>query len=308
MAKGKNYSNNYFNNKHSNGSWGNLTKNSQKPLYVMETNKCYSYAKGQPEGPRFDMTDNGAILRVYLKNPSVYEQGQFKSDHPLSIKTMEVKDSLFMLFKFGDLPWFDAPYNVHLSPLWKNIPTSGAENQGFALTIEVYDTNDGKLLSGRLYKMPHDVSVQLLEAVKHQQKMDFDTVQYDRNLQETLMKYTTDQLVELASTSTTSDTEECITIPHFNLDNGTVSQVAKDCEIVISMLRDKNTTPNDCTFTFSGFCFEIRNHDLYLNNQKVTGKYFDGVLEGLTTQYNQSSLFASLGLDITTMNPNILGL
>jgi len=309
MAKGKNYSTNYFNNKHSKKCGYQTNESKKKPLYSLEKNKCYEFAKGHAEGAIFDMTDNGAYLHVFYDRPTSHEHEQFKAGHPLEIKTLEMKDVLFMLFKFGDLPWFEAPYNVHLSPDWNDIPTSITGNSGFALVIHLFDTTDGKLVHNRLYTIPHDTSVEILKAVQHQQKMEYSDAHYDQHMREVCFKYTTDELVEMASASNTSDTEEeCIAIPHFDLDNGTVSQVAKDCEVVISMLRDKNTTLSDCTFIFSGFCFEVRNHNLYLNNKRVTGKYFNGVLEGLSTQYNQSKLFASLGLDIPTINPDFLGL
>lgn len=204
MAKGKNYSNHYFSNKHTKGGVSQFAQTNQKPLYLFEKNKCYDFAKGQAEGAIFNMTDSGASLYVFFENPTSHEQEQFKASHPLEIKTLEMKDVLIMLFKFGDLPWFEAPYNVHLSPNWNNIPNSVTGNSGFALTIHLFDTTDGKLVHNRLYTIPHDISVEILKAVQHQQKMEYSDTQYDQHMREVCFKYTTDELVALTSGSNDS--------------------------------------------------------------------------------------------------------
>lgn len=229
MAKGKNYSKNYFNNKNKKeGAWViQTTENNQNPIYAYGKGECYEFAKGHSEGQIFDITDCGARLHVFWENPTSREREQFKAEQPLEIKTIEINDALFMLFKFGDLPWFETPYNVHLSPNWNDIPSSATGNSGFALTIHLYDTRDGKLLHNRLYTIPHDISVQILEAVKHQQETKFHEAQYDQHLKETYAKYTTDQLVEMASApNSLESTSEILENENLQSNNETIENNA----------------------------------------------------------------------------------
>lgn len=159
----------------------------------LEIGKLFKAGKTKyQEGIRFDVTDGGCDLFIYFNNPS--------NDEIESIKTGNFKtgyysenNAIFMLFKFGNTPWMDAPYSVHLS---KNLTEFQLFDggQGIALHVYLIDASTGILKAIRLIGLKTRFSIQLIEAIEKQKKMTFDG--YDLNINSIMTKYSTKDLVK----------------------------------------------------------------------------------------------------------------
>lgn len=144
------------------------------------------------EGIRFDINDAGCDLYIYFSNPSNEEiqdikDGKFKAGYYTE------DNAIFMLFKFGNLTWMDAPYSIHLSKNLTNFQLFDG-GQGLALHVYFIDANTGILKVMRLIGLKTRFSIQLIEAVEKQKKMPYQDYQY--NINSIMAKYSTKDLVK----------------------------------------------------------------------------------------------------------------
>lgn len=148
------------------------------------------------EGARFDFTQSGAVLELYFKSPTINEVQEIKNG---CFKTgfVEFAGVIFMLFKFGNLNWIDAPYSVHLSkPFEFEEPTRGS---GYGLNIFFIDANTGILKNIRYIGLSTEFSLSFKNAVLKQRKAEFNNNYYSAALQNIYLKYTTNDLVKLSN-------------------------------------------------------------------------------------------------------------
>ena len=176
----------------------NYNETTKSQLLLPEDGTIVPDTIGRPDSLLFDISNTGAELRFLISDPTSREREQIKEGQPLHIKATEFKDCLFMLFKFGDLPWADAPYNVHLSPRLTRFPESFPEGKGLPLTMLFYDTTTGEQLCSRRIELNTSVSKQVLNAIKNQMVKPFSKTEYDNRLASLFAQNTTNQLVKIA--------------------------------------------------------------------------------------------------------------
>lgn len=149
------------------------------------------------EGIQFDMTDSGALLLVRFNKPSKEEIESFRSKAPFEMRLIELKDTIFLMFKFGTLPWMDSPYTIHLSKGDDLIPEV-PDGCGYFLTVVLCDT-DGTVKHLRGLSMTTHMSRELRNAIIRQEKKTFTLSQYFQDVQEIYGKYSTMDLCRMAS-------------------------------------------------------------------------------------------------------------
>ena len=76
--------------------------------------QCFPEEIGAPDRVVFDVTDDGSLLFIIMQNPTAHEIKQISSKDK-RIRMNCFGYVLWLTFKFGELEWFDAPYNPHLS-------------------------------------------------------------------------------------------------------------------------------------------------------------------------------------------------
>jgi hypothetical protein len=107
-----------------------------------------SYPDGQITA---DIDESGLFIRVAYADPTKKEIENFKKG-AASFGLAEVDNIIFILCKFGDLNWMDAPYESRLSAgaaidLSEAPPES---NAGLAVTVALADARTGIVKSLRL--------------------------------------------------------------------------------------------------------------------------------------------------------------
>ena len=139
---------------------------------------------------RFQVTDAGCVLLLMHNKPNAKEKRRYKSTP--QIKFCVANDIIFLLARFGDAPWMDAPFYKGLSR-FAHLDVPG-EGQGLMLHFMYVDSSTGILLEQRLIGLDHDMSCRLIAAIATQPTIP----NYDYVLDSTYAQYTTRALVEMA--------------------------------------------------------------------------------------------------------------
>ena len=149
---------------------------------------------GQSEGARFGLDASGAIICVGLCSPTAKEIEAFAVNKPLRVGLFYRDDVMFMLFRFGDLPWMDAPYSPHLSPAnpIQYIP----DGQGLAMTCILTDVPSGVIKQNiRAVGLSTMFTRQFSMVARDVLAQPFDPAAYNRAIARLMRQYSTRDMV-----------------------------------------------------------------------------------------------------------------
>jgi hypothetical protein len=162
-----------------------------KPL----TKGITSYQDGQIVA---DIDDSGLFIRVAYANPTDKEIKNFKEGAAV-FGIVAIDQVIFILCKFGELSWMDAPYNIHLSLPDVDVPmASFKEDTGLAMTVVLVDANTGIVKALRLIGLATGLSQKLKALINVQRGLPFDKDKYFAILNKIYAKYSTNDLVKLS--------------------------------------------------------------------------------------------------------------
>lgn len=147
-----------------------------------------------PEGTKFDIQRDGAVLFIFFNEPTVQEI-EFIKNGKAKLGIWEKDNIIFFLSKFGDLSWMDAPYTVHLSPIHLELEYP-QEGLGYALHIILVDAKTGIIKAMRLIGLSTRLSTTLYKYIKKQTESTFNQSYYDIILSRTYQNYTTNDMVK----------------------------------------------------------------------------------------------------------------
>lgn len=111
---------------------------------------------------------------------------------------MSIDGIIFMLFKFEEIPWIDAPYSIHLSG--NTEPVNIEEDKGYGLQIFLIDANTGILKVIRLIGMGNEWSRRFREAILKQKNTKFDPYEYNQKIEKIYRTYSSRKLAEMIPT------------------------------------------------------------------------------------------------------------
>jgi hypothetical protein len=165
-------------------------------MRALQVGKIFEEGKTKyQEGVKFDFDQSGGTLFLFFKNPTGEEINSIQKGK-LQIGMYENSKIIFMLFKFENMEWMDAPYNVHLSPPYElQFIRNGI---GYGMTIFLINANTGILEAGRLIGWRTDMSRKFKEAVECQRSYRYDTFKYTQTLNQVYGNYSTKDMVERA--------------------------------------------------------------------------------------------------------------
>lgn len=150
-----------------------------------------------PAGSIFDITDNSAFLIIREQKQFMKGFRAFQEKGSFEMRMTEMKDIIFITFKFSGQIWMDAPYNVNLShnlTRLKDVP----DGMGYGLSMILCDTLG--TVHGIYYgPMSTKFSRALYRAIVEQQKKPFDYEQYCRHLATIYNTYSSKDLSRFAS-------------------------------------------------------------------------------------------------------------
>lgn len=148
------------------------------------------------EGCKFEFTENGAIIVCALNRPTPAEIQSFKPSSPFQIRYVRIDGVLFFLFKFGAMPWMDAPYDIRLSQSVALPDLSPGE--GYALTVVLVDQATSIVKELRLIGLGERFSRDLREELFSDAGDPLFLPQYYAKVDSIFRRNSTAKLVQLA--------------------------------------------------------------------------------------------------------------
>lgn len=161
---------------------------------VFETGKCYSQFCTGSDAYRIEYSSvSGFSLYITMYNPSDYEQKQMFTSSHFCTKFSVLSDVCFFSFKFGNLPWGDAPFSpcIYENPI--HFENDFSDNVGLALNVFLFDSANGKLLYVRQIGLGHDFSNSWIDWCKKANR-NLTIQEYHQIVQKVFDDYPSDEL------------------------------------------------------------------------------------------------------------------
>ncbi len=155
------------------------------------------------ESARFNFTQDGPVLILFYYNPTKSEIEDIR-DGRIEIRFVSRSEMILVLAKFGNQPWLDASYSVHLSEPF--VFQEMTETQGFGLHIILVNAATGIIIAMRMVGLSHGFSKELRKAIETQKEMPFNQITYSAKLENLYRNYTTKDLVKIADARCVLDT------------------------------------------------------------------------------------------------------
>lgn len=152
---------------------------------------------GKPDTINVQLDDCGLSIYVFMRRPNSSEIKNCSASSDLKVRLLMKSGIIFFLIKFGDLPWMDAPYTVHLS---KNLThlIDIPDNTGYFATVLLVDTATGKPAVIRGVTIDTSVSRLLNKMIQEQKELPFDHNVHNATIQSIYSKYSTKELLKQA--------------------------------------------------------------------------------------------------------------
>lgn len=149
--------------------------------------------KGTGDSVRFGMGDSGAELLVFFGSPIEKEISAIR-EGPAQFGMFTKENVIFILAKFGTMPWMDAPFHVGLAKGLTHLQDI-EEGQGYGCTIIFVDSNTGIIKALRYVGLSTEYSKRLKDNIEEQMNEAFDKALYDAKLADIMRAYTTKDMV-----------------------------------------------------------------------------------------------------------------
>lgn len=164
----------------------------------LEVGKPYLPIMGRGEGAIFDANEGGYLLIYNFDNPKQSEIAQMGSGSPFEIAFTSIGGAIWILTKCGTLEWTDAPYHPALS-LYADKLLRPTGEDGTALTLVMTDARDATVKSIRMIGLGHNFSDKLYHQIVELAEKPFNLLDYNRNLNNTMMAYSTRALLNMST-------------------------------------------------------------------------------------------------------------
>lgn len=145
---------------------------------------------------KFNFNNLGGTIELVFSNPTKKEIDVIKNGK-MKIGLLEKNGVMFVLVKFGSLPWFDMPYSPHLSNNF--IFQDLNDNQGFAINIILVNGMNGKIECLRLIGAPNKWSDDFKELTLEHKNKPFSKSEFENNLRDVYNNYSTATLLKYAN-------------------------------------------------------------------------------------------------------------
>ena len=150
------------------------------------------------EGMVFDIAANGANFRIAYHNIQKQEVSVIEDCNPV-FSIIAINGVIFFLAKFGEIPWMDAPYDVHLSDTGMTIPdTSYTDGTGLALTVILVDAKTRIVQALRVFRLETWLSQRLKHLADEQRNKPFNYDKYRAKVKAIYARHSTLDLVKMS--------------------------------------------------------------------------------------------------------------
>lgn len=135
------------------------------------------------EGIQFDFSEVGGTILITVRNPTIQEIGNINSGN-IKLAMVPVEEILFVLCKFGNTPWMEAPFNINLAQLRTLSGYAAPElGKGYGVITFLVDAVTGIVKVIRQTGMSNEFSTDFRNFVIAQNGMKFDKAEYNRKIE-----------------------------------------------------------------------------------------------------------------------------
>ena len=147
----------------------------------------------------YNYSQGGHHVTVALPNMIEREEQELRSGSPQFALTVE-SGIIFLLSKFGEMPWMDAPFHWWLNPpALRMTPPSVGPNERVLVAITAVDSVTNLVRVLRAVTPSHELSRALHEAIRRQARSSWKgEANYDRQLAKVYRQFTTPDLLSQA--------------------------------------------------------------------------------------------------------------
>jgi len=150
-----------------------------------------------PQGCHYNYDSSGHWLHYLFRNPSEVERSSIQAGQA-QFGLYIHGPVIFLLHKFGDLLWNDAPYNWwRVSQESRDIPEVSDEIHAL-LRVVMVDTATGLVAALRALTFSAPFTRRLHEAIRSQSEHPAGQVLHDEIVNDVYGRYTTEDLVGMA--------------------------------------------------------------------------------------------------------------
>ena len=151
------------------------------------------------DGVYFNFDRTGCELIVILESPTHEEISDFKANKQTLFGLYKKGPVLFLLFKFGNQPWCDAPFHMHIQGEFKGqIPKEYAPGSLLGLSVNLVDSRGNRnIVKGiRYLTLGREFSRRLVESAQWQIDNPISRYDYENEVLRTysLYPYTEDMV------------------------------------------------------------------------------------------------------------------
>lgn len=150
------------------------------------------------EGVLLNIGKSSIDITVGFDTPSDNEIEQFMSTARAEFRLVTVDSILFLLVKFGNLSWMDAPYGPVLSGSLEHLDTEIPEGSGFSVFLYLVDIRTNILKSQRLISWSTKFSREFQRMMKETTQESMTVTEYSKRLNNVFRRYPTNALVRLS--------------------------------------------------------------------------------------------------------------
>ena len=161
----------------------------------LEVGGKFTLLSSRQEGTFFEITESGLLWIFNYASPTDEEISDISEGSPFEMRTLLMKDILWIFVKCGGQEWAEAPYNPHLSKT-PELEAIDSESKGYALTLLMIDAETQTIRHIRTIGLGNKFSRQLKHDVDELLAGPFNRQAYDLSIQKAQAMYTTAQMAK----------------------------------------------------------------------------------------------------------------
>ena len=164
-------------------------------MHVIAIGEPYDRSiKEWPEGTHYNFDSAGHWLHYFFSNPSDVEKSSLQQG-PAVFGIYIQGPVIFLLHKFGDMPWNDSPYTFWLvREEYRSLPDINYRDHAFLRTVLI-DTSTGIVEALRALTFSAEFTRRLHEEIVLQSMKPWDPGFYDSVIKATYSNFSTFDLV-----------------------------------------------------------------------------------------------------------------
>jgi hypothetical protein len=150
------------------------------------------------EGTVFDYDEMGPRLRIFMSDPTETEIQSIRRDK-CQFKLVICGQVIFLMAKFADMYWMDAPYSIHLLPEeQRKLCSEFTEGKRYGLIVMLINSRTNDQCGTRLVSWDPHFSAMFHGSVKSQLAGRFSQHEHDQTIRTTYASFNSSQMCSMA--------------------------------------------------------------------------------------------------------------